>query len=96
MLSVVQLNNKGCRLEFNEGICKINVKLGSLIAIIKQSRGKLFHLDTTIGSCLMEKVEDSWLWHKRLCHVNFGSIAKVSKTKSIIGMPNIVKPENAV
>lgn len=56
----------------------------------------MFYLDTTVGSCLMEMVEDSWLWHKRLCHVNFDSIVKVSKMKSIRGMPNTMKPENAM
>lgn len=86
LLSLAQLNKKGYQLEFNE-------KSGSLIATGKQSRGNLFHLATTIGGCLMYKVEDTWLWHQRLCHFNFDSIEKVSKTKSFRGMPKIVKPE---
>lgn len=44
----------------------------------------------------MEKVEDSLLWHKRPFHVNFVSIEKVSKMKSVRGMPNIMKPEKAM
>lgn len=65
LLSVGQLNDKGYLLEFNGGICRILGGNSELIATRKKTRGNLFHLNVNINSCLVAKMDDSWLWHKR-------------------------------
>ena len=47
-------------------------------------------------SCLVAKVDNSWLWHRRFCHINFDNIVKVSSTFEIRDLPKIVKPTNIV
>ena len=44
---------------------------GKLIGSGKQTKGNLFYLDLGDFSCLIAQVEESWLCHRRLCHVNF-------------------------
>lgn len=42
----------------------------------------------------MAKFDDSWIWHRRLCHVNFDNIVKASKIKAVRGLLVLNKPEN--
>ena len=45
---------------------------------------------------LVAKVDNSWLWHKRFCHINFDNIVKVSSTFAIRDLPKIIKPTNVI
>ena len=56
MLTVAQLNNKGYRLEFNEGFCRIIGKLEDVIATSEQTRVNLFLLNSTVKSCLIARL----------------------------------------
>lgn len=47
-------------------------------------------------TCLIAETDESWLWHKRSCHVNFDCIVKISSTKAARDIPKIVKPYNLV
>ena len=42
----------------------------------------------------MSQVEENWLWHKRLGHLNFNNLARISKHKKVRGLPQITKPAN--
>ena len=46
--------------------------------------------------CLVAKVDNSWLWHRRFCHISFDNIVKASNTFAIIDLPKIIKPTNVV
>ena len=52
---------------------------GNLVGSGKQTKGNLFYLDLNKSSCFIVQVEESWLWHKRFCHVKFYSVVKISK-----------------
>ena len=41
-------------------------------------------------------VDESWLWHKRLGHLNFDNLVKISKKVVVRDLPKIVKPLNLV
>lgn len=94
LLSVAQLNDNGLTLEFKKEVCKIKGKNGELIATGMQTKGNLFQPNANIRTCLMAKFDDSWIWHRRLCHVNFDNIVKASKIKAVRGLPMLSKPEN--
>ena len=60
---------------------------GNLNGSGERTKGNLFYLDETIETCLMVKSDDVWLWHKRLCHVNFDNLVNIRKmmtTRSIM------------
>lgn len=42
----------------------------------------------------MSQVEENWLWHKRLGHLNFDNLVRISKNKKVRGLPQITKPAN--
>ena len=47
-----------------------------------------------VNTCLMSQVEENWLWHKRLGHLSFDNLARISKNKKVKGLPQITKPVN--
>ena len=44
----------------------------------------------------MVKNDDVWLWHKRLCHVNFDNLINISKMMKHRGLPRLKKLENTM
>lgn len=96
LLSVGQLVEKGFQLQFKDGKCKIINKTDLEIATGTQTKGNIFHLNIDENTCFITHIDESWLWHKRLCHVNFDCIMKISSSKAIRDLPRIVKPHNPV
>ena len=47
-------------------------------------------------TCLVTKVDDNWLWHKRFCHINFDSIVNIRSMFAVRYFPKIVKPTNTI
>ena len=41
-------------------------------------------------------VDEIWLWHRRLGHLNFDNIVKISKKEAVRDLLKIVKPLNSV
>ena len=74
LLSVAQLMNIGFKVEFMNGKERLLDDKGNLIGLGKQTKGNLFCLDLGDCLCFIAQVEESWLWHKRLCHVNFDNL----------------------
>ena len=66
---------------------------GNLVRSSKQTKGNLVYLDLNEISCFIAQVEEIWLWHKRLCHVNFDNLIKISKKKRLRGIPSLRKPD---
>ena len=46
--------------------------------------------------CYLSKVDESWLWHKRLGHLHFDNFVKISKQNAVRNLPEISKPPNVV
>ena len=65
---------------------------GKLIGSGKQTKGNLFYLDLCECSCFIAQIEESWLWHKRLCHVNFDNMVNIRKFRILRGIPSLKKP----
>ena len=66
---------------------------GKLIGSGNQTKRNLFYLDLGECSCFTAKVEEIWLWHRRLCHVNFDNMVKIRKFRKVRGIPNLKKPD---
>ena len=47
-------------------------------------------------ACHLSKLEESWLWHKRLGHLSFDHIIRLSKKKAVRDMPEIKRPSNTM
>ena len=44
----------------------------------------------------LSMVDESWLWHRRLGHLNFDNLVKISKKEIVRDLPKIIKPLNLV
>ena len=96
LLSVSQLNSLGCKVESENKIAKIYDIDRKLIGKGDQARGNVFHLDIEDATCLVVEFDDVWLWHKRLCHVNFDNLVNITNMRRVIGFPKLKKPNNII
>ena len=64
LLSVGQFLDKGYQLHFIEKSCTIKDKDSKMIGTRTRSKGNLFQLNPTEMTCLIAKVDNSWLWHR--------------------------------
>lgn len=92
----MQLVDKGYQLQFTEKMCTIKDKDGKMIGTGIRSRGNVFWLNFTKMACVVAKVDNNWLWHKRFYHINFNNIVKTSSTFAVRDLPKIVKPTSIV
>jgi hypothetical protein len=58
-------------------------------------RGKLYLVDfipekVELDRCLIGKTNMSWLWHRRLSHVDMRNLHKLKKDGHILGLTNSV------
>ena len=83
LLSVRQLVDKYFQLKFTKKTCMIRDKDGNVIRIGNKSRGNVFQLNPIEMTCLVARVDDSWLWNKIFCHINFHKILKVNTTLGV-------------
>ena len=74
-----------------DGKAKLLDGKGNLVGFGKKTKDNLFYLDLNESSHFIVQVEEIWLWHKRLCHVNFDNIVKISKHKNVRGIPSLKK-----
>jgi hypothetical protein len=83
---------------FDLEICKIR-KEGSekLVAKTRRTSNNIYVLDD-IGreKCCLVKENESWLWHKRMGHMNFDNFVKINKKEALKEMPEISNPTNTL
>jgi hypothetical protein len=84
------------KVTFDSQKCEIR-KEGSrkLVATAARTSSNIYVL-REIGNekCCLGKEDESWLWHKRMGHIHFDNIIKVSKREAVREMPQITKPTN--
>ena len=74
----------------------VKIKEGKLLGTGTRTRGNVFQLNTTKITCLVAKIDNSWLWHRRFCDINFDHIVKVSKTSIVRDLHKITMPTDIV
>ena len=96
LLSVGQLNSKNYKTVFEGKFCKIYDNNG-LVAKAPMTKNKMFLLRMEPNmTCLKASVDESWLWWKRLGHLNFGSLSLMQKKNLVRGFPSFIEPDNKI
>jgi len=44
----------------------------------------------------MGQIDESWLWHRRMGHINFDNLVKISTKQAVRDMPKVDKPSNTL
>jgi hypothetical protein len=97
LLSVSQICDRGSEVTVTTNNCKINtVNIGELIAKGVRTENNLYVLKEDKEKCHLRKLDESWLWHKRLGHLNFYHIVKLNNEVVVKDLPRISKPNNFV
>lgn len=98
LLSVRQICDQGHVLTFTSKDYKIRKKeSGKLVATTSRTPNNIYMLDEIKKErCYLGREDESWLWHRRIGHIHFGNLVKISKKQAMREMPEIKKPENSV
>ena len=48
------------------------------------------------NQCYLSMVDESWLWHRRMGHLNFDNLSKISTKEVVRDLPKIVVHLNYV
>jgi hypothetical protein len=98
LLGVSQMCDQGHKFTFNSQKCEITREgSGKLVGTAARTSNNIYVL-SEIGNekCCLGKEDESWLWHKRMCHMHFDNLVKFSKREAVREMPQIMKPTNTL
>ena len=95
LISISQLCDAGYEVHFNKREGKVvNSEKVQVLTATRQSDIyilDMFSADSSLRSCFISRSQSdlNWLWHKRLSHLNFKTISKISKDQLVRGLPRI-------
>jgi hypothetical protein len=98
LLSVSQMCDQGHKLTFDSEKCEIRKEgTGKLVRTSARTSNNIYVL-SEIGNekCCLGKEDESWLWNRRMGHMHFDNVVKVSKRETVREMPQIMKPTNTL
>ncbi|KAL8103990.1 hypothetical protein AgCh_028276 [Apium graveolens] len=94
LLSISQLCDKGNSVTFCKEACVVTNNQSNKVVLTGVRRGNMYLADfnsTKAGSvtCLLSKAsqDESWLWHKKLSHLNFKTMNELVKKELVRGIP---------
>jgi transposase InsO family protein len=90
--------DQGHKVTFDSQKCEIRKEgSGKLVATAARTSSNIYVL-SEIGNekCCLGKEDESWLWHRRMGHIHFDNLVKVSKREAVREMPQITKPTNTL
>jgi hypothetical protein len=92
LLSVNQMCDQGHKVTFDSQNCEIRKEgAGKYIATTARTLSNIYVL-SEIGNekCCLGKEDESWLWNRRMGHIHFDNLFKVSKKEEVIEIPQIM------
>jgi hypothetical protein len=97
LLSVSQVYDQVCEVVFTSKDCRIkSVNSGQLVAKGIRTENNVYVLKEEKEECHLSKYDESWLWHRRLGHLNFDHIIKLKNSGAVKDLPKISNPYDYV
>lgn len=62
----------------------------------RRTENNVYVLKEEKEECHLSKYDESWLWHRRLRHLNFNHLIKLRNTGGVKDFPKISKPYDSV
>jgi transposase InsO family protein len=96
--SVSQMCDQVHKVTFDSQKCEIRREgSGKLVGTAARTSNNIYVL-SEIGNekCFLGKEDESWLWHRRMGHMHFDNLVKVSKREAVGEIPQIMKPTNTL
>ncbi|XP_063937999.1 uncharacterized protein LOC135147893 [Daucus carota subsp. sativus] len=96
LLSISQFCDKGYSVHFEKETCTIRHIKNERPSLFGIRKGDIYVADLSSGpgnaiQCFYAKAsaEDSWLWHKKLSHLNFKTMNSLVKRDLVRGLPSL-------
>ncbi|KAI3730158.1 hypothetical protein L6452_18834 [Arctium lappa] len=95
LFSIGQFCDKGLEVNFNAKRCSVRTEEGKELLVGPRKSDlytiNLSNVQTDKKVCLLSKasMQQSWLWHRRLSHLNFRYINKLVSGKLVKGLPEL-------
>jgi hypothetical protein len=97
ILSVIQFCDQGCEVIFTSKDCKIKtVNSRQLVAKGIRKENNVYVLKEEKEECHLSKYDESWLWHRRLGHIQFDHLIKLKNLEVVKDIPRISKPQDSM
>ena len=98
LLSISQLCDKGFKIEFNNNCCRISEAMSNEVVHIGKRIGNIYMLNIEHAShelsCLVSKIDGSWLWCRRAAHINMLHPNHLVRKELVIGIPKLKFEKN--
>ena len=92
LISINQLCDKGFKVVLESNHCLIYDACGSTVLVGKRVNNiyllNLHHASFSIH-CLLTKKDDTWLWHRRLCHIHMHHLNRLNRKQFVEGLPKL-------
>ncbi|XP_063942640.1 uncharacterized protein LOC135150307 [Daucus carota subsp. sativus] len=96
LLSISQLCDRGHQVWFSTEACVISDKKDNKVVLTGNRKGNVYIADFNSTSadsltCLFSKasLDESWLWHKKLSHLNFKAMNDLVRKDLVRGLPKL-------
>ncbi|KAM1223589.1 hypothetical protein ACFX2G_043549 [Malus domestica] len=95
LLSVGQMDEHGYYLLFGGGLCSVfdGPSLDNLVINVKKKENRCYPLSLWKNSQLVLKAStdtnSTWIWHKRLGHLNLRSLKQLRENEMVHGLPHL-------
>jgi hypothetical protein len=93
LLSISQLLDEGCEVLFRSGDSRILDSRGDLVCMVVP-KGQVFRADFSQSSgverCFLAGSSSKlWKWHRKLSHLSFDLLSRLSKLNLVRGLPRL-------
>ncbi|KAL8094127.1 hypothetical protein AgCh_035841 [Apium graveolens] len=96
LLSIIQFCDKDNSVTFNYEACVLTNKKSNKVVLTGVRKGNVYLADfnssnTESVTCLFSKEsqDESWLWHKKLSHLNFKTMNELVRKNLVRGIPQV-------
>lgn len=95
IISLGQLSENGSKVLIKGEFLWIYDVKDRLVLKVKKSANRLYKLivKDSRDACFLTKTDETWLWHSRLGHINFQSMALMSRNSLVRGLPIFTQPK---
>jgi hypothetical protein len=97
LLIVSQMCDRESELLFTSKDCKIkSINSGQVVAKGIRTENNVYVMKENREECHLRKHYESWLWHRRLGHLNFDHLIKLKNLEEVKDIPRISKPQDSM
>jgi hypothetical protein len=99
ILNISEICERGCEVTFSSNSFKIKtINIGEMIAKGVRTKKNVYFLKEDKEKCHLRNFDESWLWQRRLGHLNFDHIIKLNNEGSLklLGMCYIICTSSSI